>query len=236
MAGQNSRAEASERNQRAVFAALTRMTKDRTLLVQSWRFFEREFANDPVIQVNDFVKGLDGDVGLDAGQKRNLTVALFAALSRSVSDLPDIPAALVGKPEPQETHSVKPAAEPADQVDSKLPPEKLVFHSLVHRLYEKVAKRDPDAATEMVEIATEDGGDLPASVFSQLTEWAEGGFKLADGPVEIDLDGMRSACHHLYIAACEALGPVATDRVMAAAVADTNGLPSAELFSPDRLL
>jgi len=240
MSTQTARAQGAERNDRAVYAALRRVVKDRALLTASWKFYQSNFSNEPVIVVNDFVKAMDTELGIDPNQKRSLTVSLFAALNRELADLPEVPEALRrnGTPAPvvMNGHASAPAGKAVD--DDKLSHEQIVFRGLMTRFTERAARKDPDGAQEIAEILAEDKSlrELPATVAAALDKWLESGFSAAHCPVDIDVPKMQSIVHQVYVAACEALGPVTTDQLLAAAVTDANALPQAEIYPPDKFL
>ncbi len=234
------RAQSAERNHRAVYSALRRVIKDRALLTEAWDFYQERFVNEPVIVVNDFISALNNAVGLDPNHKRSLTVSLFAALNRDLADLPEVPQNLR-----QATPASKPAlnghadAAPAPLlVDEGLSHEQIVFRGLVTRFTERATRKDPDAAKELGEMLAEDAAlsSMPAAVASALDAWIESGFSAGSCPLQLDVARMKQVVHAMYVAACEAFGPVSTDQLLAAAVTDANGLPQAEMFPPDRFL
>ncbi len=237
----SARAESDERNQRAVFAALVRMTKDRTLMLECWDFFASKFRDVPVLSVSDFVGGLASHVGLDSNQKRNMTVALFAALNRDVAELPAVPARLLEAADGSANASMPSQGEAAEDMaasSSSSTPAQTVFKALLGDLCYRLARTDPDAAADLGEIVAESSlpGSVPATVFAALSAWADGGFDAAACPGDIPEQHLTDVVHQYYVAACEAVGPVAVDRLMSRAVEAASKLPEADLFPPDRLL
>ncbi len=232
------RALSEERNQRAVFAALARMTKDRTLMLECWEFFASKFRGTPVLSVNDFVMGLANHVGLDPDQKRAMTVALFAALNRDVAELPELPATLreVKADQPSEAEKANAAAQENHSADYS--PSQIVFQALLGDFCFRLARQDPDAATDLAEIIAE--GSLPenldGALFATFNQWANGGFDLSTCPIDVPENQLGDIMHQYYVGACEAVGPVTADRLLTRAVESANKLPESDLFPPDRLL
>ena len=74
-----------------------------------------------------------------------------------------------------------------------------------------------------------------ASARSALVRWVDG--EAADDFLRsLDVERYSVLTHLLYVAACEALGPVAADRLMSQAVRSAETLPEAATFPPQRLL
>lgn len=75
---------------------------------------------------------------------------------------------------------------------------------------------------------------LPANTEMEVASFIQdgaGGLKALYPP-----EAMQALVHLLYLGACEYFGPVKTDEMLAAAVAEAEQLPEATLFSPRTLL
>ncbi|MFK7954658.1 MAG: hypothetical protein AB8B96_01055 [Lysobacterales bacterium] len=232
------RAQSEERNQRAVFAALARMTKDRTLLLECWEFFASKFRGTPVLAVNDFVVGLANHVGLDSNQKRAMTVALFAALNRDVAELPELPATLRDMKADRPSDAERATAAAEQDGSSAFSPSQTVFQALLGDFCYRLARQDPDAATDLAEIVAE--SSLPTTLdvmtYAKFGKWADGGFDIAACPIDVPEEHLADIVHQFYVGACEAVGPMAVDRLLTRAVENASKLAEADLFPPDRLL
>lgn len=67
-----------------------------------------------------------------------------------------------------------------------------------------------------------------------LVEWLVG--RKGDLAAPLPRDAMRQIVNVSYVLACEYLGPVTADRLLAAAVREAERMPEAALFPPRRLL
>lgn len=242
---------------RAVYGALTTQFPDRpTAVTAGFRLFEREFAGQPHFVVTRFVSRCAEVVGLADAERIALTRRTFELLAQPYESLARFPdellaaAATPAAPAPRApgAPAATPAAAPAGGTDASrplgfptagpLPAHATVTGAVARSLLAPVraqARSQPAMIREIVGDAM-DHARLPEATREPCLVWCLNG--AADDAVLSGLDTaqLRRWVHVLYLAACDALGPVAADRLLAQAIARAGSLPAAVEFAPDQLL
>lgn len=240
---------------RAVHAALSAQFGDRhTAVSAGFRLYEREFAGQPHFVVTRFVSRCAELIGLADAERIALTRRTFELLAQPYESLPRFPeellattgAATTGAATPATPRTAAPAAGPAADAPrplsfsaaAPLPAHATIAGAVARTLLAPVraqARSQPAMIREIIGDAMEHAR-LPADARERCMTWCLNG--AADDSLLVDLDTaqLRRWIHLLYLAACDALGPVASDRLLAQAIARAGGLPAAVEFAPDQLL
>ena len=230
----------AEHSRRAVYAAASRVFSDHASLKLVLSFWESRFADAAVFHVADFATKLNEYVGLNPEQRRTLMVSIFSALSKSEHELSPVPETLrsgyQSPPEEQITEPVN-APEPITQSVTRNPAN-VVFAAVISGLVEYATARQANTRGEVVQglpgaLRAVNASDRSIQKFSQ---WSEAGFEIESVPVLENPKDMSNALNAMYVAVCEAAGPVAADRALAKAVAEAGALPEGESFAPESLL
>lgn len=244
-------ANAPKLNQRrrAVYGALKALLGDRPAAVSGcFRLWEREFANLPHFVVTRFVSRCTETVGLSDAERIALTRRTFELLAKPYESLERYPDELLAAtaeaaPAPPVAAAPAPAAAAARTPSSfvaaaALPAEAIVAGAVGRSLLSPLraqARSQPTLLGEIVGDAARHAR-LPEALRERVIAWCYNGG--ADDAVlaDLDLESLRQWVHVLYLAACDASGPVAADRLLAQSIARAGALPAAVEFPPDQLL
>ncbi len=244
---------------RAVHAALSTQFGDRhTAVTAGFRLFEREFAGQPHFVVTRFVSRCAELIGLADAERIALTRRTFELLAQPYESLPRFPDELLagsGPTTPSPARAplaagVVPAAAGSTAAASNasrplsfptaapLPAHATIAGAVARSLLAPVraqARSQPAMIREIIGDAM-NHATLPDNARERCLAWCLNG--AADDTLLVDLDTpqLRRWIHVLYLAACDALGPVASDRLLAQAIARAGSLPAAVEYAPDQLL
>lgn len=246
-----------EHNSRAVYSALLRTFEDnRGLLRESLQYWFDHFGQPGSFRATQFIDGLMQHVGMTDVQRRSLSVALYSALGQPTQALPSVPdslrpgaaadrmvsAALAGNGAgaPRSAGLGRSAAATPAALMRAAPARAasaVVFSRVVGQIVEELRRRS-GALAEFTEalIDTADSTDLPNNLRDALVTWVQSHFSEDACPDEFPVGGLRQCLNAIYIAMCEVLGPVATDRVLSKAIHAAEELPEAASFAPKQLL
>lgn len=197
--------------------------------------WDRRYAAGKPYALIEYVNELAAALTLPTRQRHELRMALYRALlARGIDPTLNAPARAPAGPVPAQgakTATATATATPGGNAAFR------VFRCVAQALFHGV-RADGLGGARMFENAlrrqTDAHGLTPAGR-QALLRWA----------AEEDDDGyfqrMSSSeypavAHLLYVAACEALGPVAADRLLSRAVKQAEALPEAASFAPQRLL
>lgn len=208
------------RRRRAIYTGLCTLL-DEAAARQGLGLWEREFSDKPVYALHDFLARICQQAGLEA-RRGDLHRALVRALSLDEADL---------APDPGPS---APGTVPVPGVSAPPPGAMTVFESLYGTMMEGLIQRQVETGVRVRVMQRLVGLGLPAGLRGQVTDWISG--EAAHLPQAVGLEGLRGLLHLIYVAACEEMGPVSADRLLAEAVRVTEKLEEAELFSPRALL
>jgi hypothetical protein len=229
---------------RAVYGALRGLFGDRQAAIGvAFRLWEREFAAQPHFIVTRFVMRCAETIGMTDAERIALTRRTFELMSKPYETLENYPEELLagsdepGKPASQPRTAGTPA--PRATLDAgPLPASALVAGAVGRALLAPVraqARSHPGMLAEIIADAARHA-KLPDDLRERMDDWcARGG---ADDTMlgGLDVGMLRQWVHVLYLAACDASGPVAADRLLAQSIARASALPAAVEFGPDQLL
>jgi hypothetical protein len=228
-------AAALEHNRRAVYTALSGVCPDRLLLERAFGYFEDNFAAQAVFRVAQYIDGLMGHVGLNPTQRRALSVALYAALGKQDGDLAQVPAVLrKGIPAgATPAAAATPARKPVTAVSGDAATTVLaaVLRKLVEGGVRSVSPEDFVASLQA------SCSEFRGSTRTAADDWITGSFtdveRFAARAAPAD---RRAVINAVYVALCDASGPVAADKILARAVEAAEKLDAAGQCPPRSLL
>jgi hypothetical protein len=238
-----------EHNARAVYSACLRTFEDnRALLREALQYWFENFSASTSFRATLFIDGLMQHIGMTDAQRRNLSVALYSALGQPTQNLPAVPdslrpnaaPALPVAAAPAASRPATPAAAPAVATPRQAPNRSasaVVFGFCAQHIVDELRKRDgaiEEFSATLRELAAT--GDLPENLRAAVEDWMRSGFAVEQCPGQFATQGLRQCLNAMYIALCEVLGPVATDRVLSRAIHAAEELPEAVSFAPKQLL
>jgi hypothetical protein len=226
-------AAALEHNRRAVYTALSGICPDRLLLERAFGYFEENFAGHAVFRVAQYIDGLMGHVGLNPAQRRALSVALYAALGKQDGDLAQVPAVL-RKGGAAAATPAAPAAAPARAASSG-DAATTVLATVLRKLVEGgVRSISPDDFVASLQASV---AEFPGSTRTAAQEWIAGSLTDVERFAARAAPGdRRTVINAVYVALCDASGPVAADKILARAVEAAEKLDAAGQCPPHSLL
>lgn len=238
--------ESSKLNQRrrAVYTALRSVLGSRPALIPAcFRVWERDFAGQPHFVVTRYVRVCAEQAALDDAERMLLTRRIFELLAQPYDQLEPYPNELVDTP--VEVTAALPAPAASAPASPEPPPAALpttasavvtgaVARSLLSPVRAQLRSK-PEVIGEILTDAFRQTR-LASSDHLRALNWARAG-AVDDGQLTGMTDAsLKELVHGLYIAACDALGPVAADRLLAQSIARAQSLPAAVEFPPDLLL
>jgi hypothetical protein len=222
-----------EHNRRAVYSALSTVC-ERSLLEQAFFFWEDHYSQQGTFRVSQYIDALMQQVGLNQLQRRELSVALYAAMGKPDQSLPIIPTVLrrdAGTPAAKPAAAPATAAKPATGQSAAT----VVLGELLTQLVDGAARaRKLEDLAEMLDFA---GAKLSAFSTRAATQWIAN--QLRDPRAfasQVAVADRRTVVNTVYMALCEAVGPAGADRILGHATQQTERVPEAIEFSPRQLL
>jgi hypothetical protein len=174
--------------------------------------WDQRFAKLKNVPLIEFVNAVATLLGLPVRQRHELRLALYRALSPDDDTATPAPSA-VSKP-------------------AGIAPQVAVTAYVCEQLMSAVRQHAPGANSALLETLRQGVSESELALVGCLSQrlvlrqhieaWSESAL--------VDL------VHRLYVAVCEAIGPVPADRMLAAAIQAASMLPEAQSFSPRRLL
>jgi hypothetical protein len=239
---------------RAAYAALSPVL-DEAALIDALRLQHVSMRGESVSDIIRYIDTVADRQRLDAVVRKKLYDAYFRALRLPEEQLPVDPWPLLGldepvaatppsppppspAPVPAPPPSLPPAPQPAPAPPVTLPPEQAICAELlrgalgeVQRFHAGEIANLRSSALDLLARTRMDG--LLRRLLREA--WADPlrhHWVLAGVPA----DELGKAVHLLYVALCEALGPVEADQVLTRAVRIAEQHPAARQFSPRRLI
>jgi len=223
-----------EHNRRAVYSALSTVCNDRSLLEQAFFFWEDHYSREGTFRVSQYIDALMQHVGLNQAQRRELSVALYAAMGKQDQALAAIPAVL----RRSQNGAAPAAAAPQPAATKPLAAHTAattVLGELLTQLVEGAVRARKLA--DLIESLGFEALDLGAASTRAATQWVANELRDARSFAGQVAEGdRRSIVNHIYMALCEAVGPVGADRILGQATQQAERLPEAVDFSPRQLL
>ena len=204
------------RRRRAIYTALLNCydESNATLGVELWN---REFSNKPLFALQPYISRLFEVIDIEVS-RAELQRYILSALSLDNNSLEHDPLA-------QSTDASSEIA--ASEIIHD------VFRQMMSRIVAGLKKEYPIAEPK-IKISLIDRMDidgLSRENLQNIKVWLSGDADLALAGT-LTLSQMQKLFHYLYLTACEELGPVATDKLVAEIVHETEQLPESGEFSP----
>jgi hypothetical protein len=247
-----------QRNRRAVYHALNSVLKEPVSVTRALDMWEKNFSDQRGFRVNLYVNAVAQIIELNDAQVRALASGLYAAMTTPERNLPQLPTALRVQNATERVvqrqvvtasnhfasqvaaQTVARAAPPVQAADVSMQtgvtnPRLAVFTSLLAALIDGATRaRKFDDFLESMDVQTP---DLSPSTLQARTVWINGALTKLRQFVNVVPDAERRAVvNDLYVALCDACGPVVADRILAAAVQATELTPEAGFSSPRSFL
>lgn len=214
------RSQEISRRRRAIYLALEKVL-DKDLALQGTSIWQLEFSDKPVYALQPFISRLYAEFDLDVSRVQ-MQRSLLNALSADNSQLPPDP--LAGAATGKETT-------PRLEVPQK------VFTHFMEYFMAGITQMNPSALlsikTYMFDQVHKVG--ISGKTLNNFRQWlSESGqaFLIQN----LDLAQMQGIFHIAYVGACEFLGPVNTDKLVAETIRLVEEMPEAATFSPRSFL
>lgn len=250
-----------QQRRRAVYAALSEVFSERTSLINLlFVLWEREFAAQPHFLVVRYVSRCADVAGLTDGDRMQLIRRTFEMLVRSYDSLPpypesalaaiaDMPVGTIASATGQAEAGVRatspptvapppPSSESLSVRSRQSEPAELITAAVARSIMAPVRaqfRSQPATIRDMLSDAFKHTRLMEREQLRLLTWAAEGAsdaLTLSGYPEE----QLKQLIHALYLCACDALGPVAADRLLSQSINRAQALPAAMEFPPDNLL
>ena len=222
-----------EHNRRAVYSALSAVCNERSLLEQAFFFWEEHYSQQGTFRVSQYIDALMQHVGLNQAQRRELSVALYSAMGKPDQALAVVPVVLrrnqsaAAVPSTQAATTAKPRARQSSATT-------ILGEVLAQLVDGAVRARKLEDLLEILDFGTTELAPASARAAQQ---WVANQLREAHGfAVQVAEADRRSVVNIIYMALCEALGPVGADRILGHATQQAERLPEAVDFSPRQLL
>lgn len=185
--------------------------------------WDREYAATRPNALIEYVNDVAAALALPTRQRHEVRMALYRALLARGID-------------PTQSRSGAPTP-PAPRAPVEGTAAFRIFRSVALGVFDGVRRPGASASGAFIAALTRrtPGGGLTDTAQRALETWAlqhdDDGYFRRLSPAEY-----APLTHLIYVAACEALGPVGADRLFAQAIARAEALPEAAEFPPRRLL
>lgn len=202
------------------------------------RLWDQSFALQKPGAIIEFVAELSAQLSLTPKLRHEMRMGIYQALLKYDAGREPIPE--INGHAPLHNSVAVAAVTPTPDVPVarvRGSPEYVVFCALLQQLLEGLRLVDAVAKHDLIQSLQKQSGrsGLDFGRHHALTQWAKDGAPLGAFAAEPE-DVLALAVHTLYVAFCEAIGPVATDQLLARAVRAAETLPEAIRFPPRRLL
>ena len=246
----------ANQRRRALYAALIQTLRDDTTAISvAFRLWQREFADQPHFVATRYVTRCAGLIGLTDTQRIALTRSIFESLGKPYDTMPRVPDQLLLSAEDIEDDSglalrgaaparavagsPAPAARaPTRQLPVASTAASVVFGAICRSLLAPVraqARSQADLLRQIIDDALTHAR-IPEVQRAGIASWSVAGATEESMAAALSTPELRRIVHALYLAACDALGPVAADTLLAQSVSRAQGLSAAVEFPPDQLL
>lgn len=221
-----------EHNRRAVYSALSTVCNERSLLEQAFFFWEERYSQQSTFRVSQYIDALMQEVGLNQAQRRELSVALYAAMGKADQALAAVPAVLRRGSALPATSATTPAV---TRPTTSRCASTTVLSELLSQLVAGAARARK--SEDLIELLDLTAHELTATSLRAAKQWIAGELRdTATLAMQVEAQDRRAVVNLTYIALCEAIGPTTADRILGQAVQHTERIPEAFDFSPRQLL
>ncbi len=218
-----------EHNRRAVYTALSGVCADRLLLERAFVFWEKNFSAQGVFRVAQYIDDLMSQVGLNQEQRRALSIALYSALNKQDGELAELPAMF------RRTRPAAPVTNAAKPAGGARSPQATVLAKVLAGIVDGAARAGKQE--DLIATLQDTQSKLTATVQQARAEWLQS--QLADSEkfaIRVPGQEHSAVISHVYVALCDAAGPVVADRILARAIEAAEQLAEAVAYPPRSLL
>ena len=230
----------------AAYMTLSEVTQGEQLMRAMWMLEERDQSADKMTFIGFF--GITAEL---LGINSNIITTLYPKLNRNL-DLPK--QELVDDPMPKmlefrgidtvskETDANKKAVAPTKQIEStpdktKGTPEMSVFAAFISKVISEAGYPEEKSYSIFNEVFKEEIEEARVYNFNreQIISWVDA-LDIKVFKRNIDKPELSTMAHCMYIALCEAHGPVRADEIVDQAISYASKIPAAKIFSPKNFL
>ena len=218
-------------DQKVVFAGLSRMTQDRSVIQSAFIYWQDNHSSD-AFDIIKVTVGIESYLGLSQSEKKTLMIALHAASNKSESELDDVPAYILGT-KPQAVSE----AEAADAVDPRISPDSahyLVTSEFIRLLVTIIEKKDIDGFRDIHAILLSEG--LPEVDIGTNERIKKNGFSETILSKNAEPDECREIAHQLYLLIIDVIGPVVSDDIINQVIDKLIDNSGSQKFDPRSLI
>ncbi len=252
MSDNNTQQRGLHQRRRAVYTALSKVLQnDERRAFQMFALWEHNYANQPHFLVTRYVGDGVHVANLSDSERLALSRAIFVALSQPYDQLQPYPEAWLDAPAPAierrapsapgvPATRTEPAPAPAAVNGAATPmdaPAAVMGH--VARLMLKPIGEATRSKTGLLAEIIADAvahAKLRQGLSQRASVWLQAGAVDDSLGRGLDVADLRAIVHAVYLCACDALGPVAADQLLAQSIMRTQMIPAAGEFAPDQLL
>ncbi len=224
---------------RAAFKVFSEVLEGDQLMRALWMLEERDQSADQIAFIGFF-----GATAELLGINSSVITTLYSKINRSLSlvdkELPPDPLPQMLKFRGIEKKPVQIESKVSERKPStrnKGTPEMTVFVALISKAAAEAGYPETDTYNLFNEVFKEEliNAKLDNDNRIQLFSWVDK-LSLKVFKNNFVIDDLKIVVHCLYIALCEAFGPVKADDILNKAMNYASGLPAAKLFSPKNFL
>jgi len=208
---------------RAIYTGLAPFLEqeERLLIMNIW---QKKYSNQPAYALNKFLSEIC-EFLKGKCSRGEINQKLVWALGQPEESLEKDPLELM------ETYSKRFTLD--NIADKEFLPHEIVFESMYTLLLRDIDTAEYGASSKTIRALLD---KLPAleldTKYEDVEAWILTKSKMTTRI--LNRDQMHAIIHEVYVSACKICGPVAADKIMSAAVRETELLPEAKLFSPTR--
>jgi len=218
-------------DQRIVYAALSRMTKDKMLIQSAFQYWQANLS-DKAFDVVEVTSGIESFLGLSDQEKKVLMIALHAASNKTETELAVVPAMILQKsPEPVVDEV---SFGQLDKVISSHTPHYYITSQFIVMLIDATRKVGVVSVSEMDDILRDEG--LPDLAKKDNKLIRQHGFSSDMVDMKIDSETCRELAHAIYMLLIEVIGPMQADLAVNQAIDKLLGSDMAGRFDPRSLI
>ena len=211
--------------QKIVYAGLSRMTEDRAVIKNAFDYWQENLSNN-AFDIVEVTSHLVSFLGLNAGEKKVLMVAMHSASNKSEIELDDVPGYLSGTGSAE----VKTANKPVISAT----PHYQITHGFIKGLIHGVRGDGVGSYREVDEILRDEGLNNVSLELNKRIK--EHGFNDEILPNIVSEEECRDLVHKLYMLVIEVIGPVKADTIVTNVIGSLKGSEMASRFDPSSLM
>jgi len=216
---------------KVLYAALRRMTDDRTVIKQAFQHWVTELSSEP-FDVIQTVASLEKFLGLSTQERKVLMIGMHAASNRGSHELKSVPDYILGDSVASQAVAAK--NKPSSTVKAKQPYAELA-EGYFAQIAQAVRRGNGGDYRELMSALKDEGlNDVSAAINKAVkASSSEENFDLPSAASETDC---QDFCHSLYMLVAEIVGPIDADTFSNSAIAALLDIEAAVRYDPRKLL